>query len=87
VLLTDTTRWSPPALQAYRDSLTDADYRVLISGSPGESAEALMARLPWLLQPGVDLFIYDERLSGPAAQDSLRAYLTRYAHPAKVLPL
>lgn len=84
VLLTDTTQWTPGHLMNYRDSLTAAGFRVLVSGYPQESAAALAARLPWLLQPGVDVFIYDERLAGQAGLDSLRAYLARIQHPARI---
>lgn len=84
VLLTDAARWIPTELQHYKDSLTAAGYRVLLSGYPGESAADLLARLPWLLQPGVDKFIYDDRLAGPAAGDSLDNYLRNRRHPATV---
>lgn len=84
VLLTDTSRWAPTELQYYKDSLAAAGYRVLISGYPGETAAELLARLPWLLQPGVDKFIYDDRLAGPAGGDSLQNYLQTRGHPATV---
>lgn len=87
VLLTDTTQWSPGQLTDYRDSLTKVGYRVLVSGYPGESSAALAARLPWLLQPGVDVFLYDERLAGQAGLDSLRVYLTRVSSPALIQEL
>jgi len=87
VLLTDTTQWKPPVLHRYKDSLQRAGYRVIISGTAGETAEELLARLPWLLQPGVDVFVYDERLVGSAGLDSLAAYLTRASHPATILAL
>ncbi|MEO0733266.1 MAG: hypothetical protein AAFZ52_10555 [Bacteroidota bacterium] len=79
VFLTDTTQWSPRAI---RDSLQKAGYRVLISGYPGETASELQARLPWLLQPGVDVLLYDPRLAGPATFDSLQKQLKD--HPAEV---
>ena len=73
VLLTDTLGWPPGALASYRDSLTVAGYRVLVSGAPGgETAPELLGRLPWLLQPGVDLLLYDPRLAGPGVLDCLR---------------
>lgn len=77
VLLTDTLSWKPGDLVAYRDSLESENYRVLISGFSGESPTQLVVRLPWLLQPGVALFLYDESLAGPAGGDSLRAVLQR----------
>lgn len=77
VLLTDTTAWPAGALRHYRDSLTGAGFRVVVSGYPGESAAQLSGRLPWLLQPGVDVFVYDPALAGPAGLDSLRALLAR----------
>ena len=85
VLLTDSTQWETSALTAYKDSLTSAGYRVLVSGYPNESAAALTARLPWLLQPGVDLFIYDNRLAGEAGKDSITNFLKRSGHSASVL--
>ncbi len=84
VLLTDTARWQPGHLAAYKDSLVAAGYRVLVSGYRGESAAELSARLPWLLQPGVDLFLYDDRLAGQAGADSLTNYLKVTGHPALV---
>jgi hypothetical protein len=84
VLLTDTTQWNNDHLEAYKDSLTAAGYRVLVSGYPSESAAELSARLPWLLQPGVDLFLYDERLSGKPGKDSLMNFLNTTGHPARV---
>jgi len=69
---------------ALQDSLSAAGNRVVISGYPGETAAELTARLPWLLQPGVDYFFYDHGLSGRAGEDSLRQYLNRTAHPAGV---
>lgn len=84
VLLTDTSQWESGQLTAYKDSLTTAGYRVLVSGYPGESAAELTARLPWLLQPGVDLFLYDHKLAGQAGQDSLTNFLNTMNHPAKV---
>lgn len=81
MLLTDTTQWAPSLLSAYKDSLTEAGYRVLVSGYPGERAGELKARLPWLLQPGVEVFLYDERLAGAAGLDSLTAYLKSVGHP------
>lgn len=87
VLLTDTTRWAATTLRQYKDSLTTAGYRVLVSGYPGETTTALLARLPWLLQPGVDKFIYDDRLAGSKAGDSLRLFLEQRGHPAPVVRL
>lgn len=84
VLLTDATSWEHGHLDRYKDSLTAAGYRVLVSGYPGESAGELSARLPWLLQPGVDLFLYDERLAGRAGKDSLVNFLKAAGHPAGV---
>jgi hypothetical protein len=71
VVLTDTIQWEATALHHLRDSLTASGYRVIISGYPKETTEELMARLPWLLQPGVDVLLYDDRLAGRAAFDSL----------------
>lgn len=87
MLLTDTTRWLPGELQHYRDSLEAEDYRVLISGYPGESPAELTARLPWLLQPGVHVFVYDPALAGPAGADSLRTTIARLGReiPVEVL--
>lgn len=87
VLLTDEATWTAVELQHYRDSLELEHYRVLVSGYADETPAELMARLPWLLQPGVSLFIYDVALAGPAASDSLRNALRRLGHdtPVKVL--
>ncbi|MFT5999261.1 MAG: hypothetical protein ACI81P_001718 [Neolewinella sp.] len=71
VLLTDTTQWEATALHHLQDSLATSGYRVLTSGYSGETATELLARLPWLLQPGVDVLLYDDRLAGAAAFDSL----------------
>lgn len=71
VLLTDTTHWQASDLHQLQDSLMMSGYRVITSGYPGESTEEIMARLPWLLQPGVDVLLYDDRLAGAATFDSL----------------
>ncbi|WP_026232245.1 SGNH/GDSL hydrolase family protein [Neolewinella persica] len=71
VLLTDTTQWEATTLQSLQDSLASSGYRVITSGYPGETAAELTARLPWLLQPGVDVLLYDDRLAGAALFDSL----------------
>ncbi|MBC6993188.1 hypothetical protein QWY85_20720 [Neolewinella lacunae] len=84
VLLTDSTQWAAGALGNYRAKLEKEGYRVLVSGYPGETPAALVARLPWLLQPGVDRFVYDVRLSGAAGADSLRQALERLGHPAEL---
>ncbi len=84
VLLTDTTQWRAGALANYRVELEKEGYRVLVSGYPGETPAALVARLPWLLQPGVDRFVYDPRLSSAAGADSLRQALQSLGHPATV---
>ncbi|TXF91126.1 hypothetical protein FUA23_02545 [Neolewinella aurantiaca] len=84
VILTDSSDWKPGKLLRYTDSISSAGYRVLVSGYPEENAAALSARLPWLLQPGVDLFIYDDALAGPAGLDSLKNYLERTGHGAKI---
>lgn len=84
VLLTDTTQWRAGQLANYRAGLEKEGYRVLVSGYPGETPTALVARLPWLLQPGVDRFVYDVRLSGAAGADSLRQALQSLGHPARV---
>jgi hypothetical protein len=86
VVLTDTLQ-SGNLMAGFRDSLIGAGNRVLISGFPAETAEELAARLPWLLQPGVDLFIYDQKLAGKPGEDSLRNYLDRMDHPAEVVSL
>lgn len=86
VVLTDTLQ-TGHGIRGFRDSLIGAGNRVLISGYPEETAEGLTARLPWLLQPGVDLFVYDQNLAGKPGEDSLRNYLDRMAHPAEVISL
>lgn len=75
MLLTDTMTWAPKGLDRYRDSLEAENYRVLVSGYPGETPAELAARLPWLLQPGVELFLYDPTLAGKEGADSLRRAL------------
>ncbi len=84
VLLTDTTQWKTNRLATYKDSLSQAGFRVLVSGYPNESAAELTARLPWLLQPGVDLFLYDENLAGTAGYDSLVNFLKVSGHPSRL---
>ncbi|MEM6770866.1 MAG: hypothetical protein AAF597_09805 [Bacteroidota bacterium] len=84
VLLSDADSWTSSGLDAYRDSLTKAGYRVLVSGFAGESTTELTERLPWLLQPGVELFIYDEKLAGPDGADSLRSALERLGQDTPV---
>jgi hypothetical protein len=71
VLLTDTIQWEATTLHHLLDSLAASGYRIIISGYPKETTEELMARLPWLLQPGVDVLLYDDRLAGAATFDSL----------------
>jgi hypothetical protein len=77
VLLTDVKQWNGGSLITYLDSLKNEDYRVIISGYAGETADQLTSRLPWLLQPGVDMFLYDEKLAGTVGYDSLVNYLHR----------
>ncbi len=71
VILTDMASWAPGELNDLRDSLTVAGYRTLVSGTAGETESELLSRLPWLLQPGIDLLLYDPRLAGRAVLDSL----------------
>lgn len=87
VLLTDASGWKEQDLAAYKDSLGAEGYRVIVSGYRGETAAELTARLPWLLQPGVSLFLYDEQLAGPAGADSLRRALPRLGSNASVLEI
>lgn len=87
VVLTDTTIWQKEELAALRDSLEGAGNRLVISGYSGETPADLVARLPWLLQPGTGRILYDERLAGPAAADSLRALLSRLERDVPVVVL
>lgn len=87
VLLTDTSQWEQTTLDTYRDSLQKTGYRVVISGFTDETSEQLLARLPWLLQPGVSLFIYDHRLAGAATEDSLRRHLQVLGRSVPVVAL
>lgn len=87
VLLTDTTVWQKEALLAFRDSLEKAGNRLVISGYPGETSADLVARLPWLLQPGTGRILYDERLAGSAAADSLRTALARLERDVPVVAI
>jgi len=87
VLLTDSTDWAPGELNDFRQIKEAEGYRMLISGTPGETQESLLARLPWLLQPGVDVLLYDPELAGPGTTDSLVARLGSLAHPARVRSL
>lgn len=84
VLLTDASTWAEEDLTTLKDSLEAAHYRVLVSGFSDETPEQLVARLPWLLQPGVSLFLYDEALAGATGEDSLRNALQRLGHDAPV---
>ncbi|MFK8161478.1 MAG: hypothetical protein AB8H12_03360 [Lewinella sp.] len=84
VLLTDTTQWEAAKLHHLQDSLSANGYRVMTSGYPGETADELTARLPWLLQPGVDLLLYDNRLAGTAVFDSLVRQVGVLSPPTQV---
>lgn len=84
VLLTDTTQWPAGELTMFRDSLETSNHRLVVSGYPGETPTDLVARLPWLLQPGTEKIIYDPRLAGPAA-DSLRAAIERLGRTVDVV--
>lgn len=77
VLLTDAEAWTETKLDALKDSLESTGHRVVISGYPNETAAQLAARLPWLLQPGTALIVYDPALAGVAGMDSLRAVIKR----------
>jgi hypothetical protein len=87
VLLTDAERWPDQDLTRLKDSLREANYRVIISGYAGENAEDLLQRLPWLLQPGVDLLLCDPRFLPPAGMDSLRSFLREKQLAIDVRPL
>lgn len=63
----------PDAAKGLKDSLTQIGYRVIVSSIQGESAEQVAARLPWLLQPGVDE-LYIEKNQG-TLKDSLLSKL------------
>lgn len=85
VVLTDSTSWQPGGtVETKVNRLRKEKVRLLISGSPGETGEDLIARLPWLLQPGLDTLYYDANLAGEATADSLRTFLRAQSHPAIV---
>ena len=84
VVVADTSRWAAGELLRLRADYAAPNFRLLITGYPGETAPALTARLPWLLQPGVDRFLYDTISLPPAGLDSLRRFLERSGHPASV---
>ncbi|MTB51890.1 hypothetical protein [Lewinella sp. W8] len=81
VLLTDAARWPEGRLAALKDSLQDENFRVVVSGYPGERTDELLARLPWLLQPGIDLMLVDPDFLSPAGVDSLKTFLAERGQP------
>lgn len=84
ILLTNAARWPEDELAVLRDSLAGEGCRVIVSGYPGEGVKQLVERLPWLLQPGVDVLLCDPKFLPATAVDSLRAYLDATGHPAEV---
>ena len=84
VLLTAAESWSGNTLEAFRDSLESTGHRVVVSGYAGETAADLATRLPWLLQPGTTLILYDIKLAGPAGADSLRTVIDRLNRAVEV---
>lgn len=88
MLLTDAERWPEDRLAALKDSLQDNNFRVVVSGYPDERTDELLARLPWLLQPGIDLLLVDPDFLSPAGVDSLKTFLAERGQPQiKVIPL
>ena len=59
VLLIDPLHTRARAQDSLRTALEADGYRVLLSPTTGESTAETVARLPWLLQPGVGLVVYD----------------------------
>ena len=84
LILTDSTAWKSDRIARLRADFTARGDRVLISGEAGETAGELGVRLPWLLQPGADVIVYDPGLAGAAGYDSLRSVLGRTGHPASL---
>ena len=72
VLLIDTLRTRARARDSLREVLESDGYRVLLSPTTGEEVGETVARLPWLLQPGVGVIVYD----GDTA--ALRPHLPTY---------
>lgn len=75
LILTDTSMGTSQWVVDYRkEQLNRA--KVVVSGFPGEAAAAVLARLPWLLQPGVDTLLIDTAfLQNPARLcDSVRKW-------------
>ena len=58
LILADTSTQVPPWLINYRKSSLKNN-KIVVSGYPAETHNELLARLPWLLQPGVDTLIID----------------------------
>lgn len=83
VLLADTTAWPPGRLARLRATRPPGQ-RLLVTGFPGETTTELLARLPWLLQPGVDTFLYDTMSLGPTGADSVRTFLREWGTPVPV---
>lgn len=81
LVLIDTTNSTPQWLAKLRK---DSSRTVAVSGYAGETSKALLQRLPWLLQPGVDTIVYDQQFLGPEIADSLRQKLVKLS-PATVL--
>lgn len=84
LILTDSTAWRSDRISRIRADHEKRGDRVLISGEDGETAETLGARLPWLLQPGADVIVYDPGLAGPVGYDTLHSRLGRLGHPASL---
>ena len=84
VFLTDSTVWGAGKLDAISSAVTMRGDRMLITGNPDETPASMTERLPWLLQPGVDVFLYDARFLGQDYADTLRNWLSENGHAAEV---
>ncbi|NJC26447.1 hypothetical protein [Neolewinella antarctica] len=85
VILTDSTAWVDDRIRKLGAQLASEGARVLYSGDSTDSATTLTARIPWLLQPGVDVIYYDTALAGEGTGDSVASVLLRLGHPAELI--
>lgn len=75
LVLTDTTVAAPSWLGDYNKK-TSLGNKTVISGFPHETPDEVIARLPWMLQPGVDTLLIDQRFlpNGQEICDSVASW-------------
>lgn len=85
VFLTDSTHWTDSYTSDLRVMLEEEGARTLVSGEADETLGNLLSRLPWLLQPGVDVFYLDRNFAGQHAKDSLEANLSQLGYMVEIV--